>query len=198
MKRILPLALLLLTTPLFAQSSLTFFATSQHNGGSSRFPSDELDLTVSFDDGSGFGAAYARAFGSRFSGELAVFSTTSDARVRDTGGDSLVVGDIDLTPITAMLRIHLRRDGPFDAYAGAGAAYVMTGDVVTDEPGRVPIDDQLTLAVGAGASWDFTRRVGLVVDARYLPLTLHGRSDGEDIDADMDPLLLSAGVRFRF
>jgi outer membrane protein W len=194
----LPL-LLLLSAPLFAQSSLTFFVTWQQNGGSSPVPSDDgLDLTVSFDDSSGLGAAYARVFGSRFSGEVAVFSTTSDLRVSESAGDSLVVGDIDLMPITAMLRIHLRRDGPFDAYAAAGAAYAITGDVDVDDPDRLTVDDVLTLAIGAGASWNFTPRLGLVLDARYLPLTLSPRAEGQDIDADMDPMLLSAGVRIRF
>jgi len=37
-----------------------------------------------------------------------------------------------------------------------------------------------------------------LLDARYLLLTLRGRAEGEIIEADMNPLLLSAGVRLRF
>lgn len=47
MKRIV--LLLLLSTPLLAQSSLTFFGTSQRNGGGSRFPDATRDVLAAHD-----------------------------------------------------------------------------------------------------------------------------------------------------
>ena len=40
----------------------------------------------------------------------------------------------------------------------------------------------------------------LPLDARYLPLTLRGRpsEDDDEIEADLDPLVVSAGLRVRF
>jgi opacity protein-like surface antigen len=195
MKRIV--LLLLLSTPLFAQSSFTFFGTSQRNGGGSRFPDATRDLHTEFDAGSGFGAAYARTF-RRVSGEVALFRVGSGARVRERGAGSQRIGDVDMTTITAMARVHLRPGAPFDVYAGAGAAYSLFDDLMNDEAGRVRIDNDVTLAVGAGMTYDFTRRAGIAVDARYLPLSLRGKVEGETIEADMNPLLLSVGLRLRF
>ena len=196
MKRIL--FLLLLSTPVLAQSSFTFFGTSQQNGGGSRFPSATRDLRTEFDSGTGFGASYTRAFGGRYSGELAVFRLGSSARVREVGLGSQRIGDVDMTTITAMARIHLRPNGPFDVYAGAGAAYALVDDLMNDEAGRVPMDSDATLAIGAGLAYDVTARTAVVFDARYLPLALRGEVEDETIEADMNPLLLSLGLRLRF
>lgn len=194
MRRLLLPLLLLTSTTVFAQSNtLTLFATSQQNGGGSSFTGDPGEiLTVEFDSGSGFGASWARDLRGRLSLEGAIFRTSSEVRITD-GVASLSLGDLDLTPITAMVRAHLRKGGPFDAYAGAGGAYVMASDV--DD---VPVDDELTFVIGAGVTWDFSQRVGIALDARYLPLTLSGDADGENVDADMDPLLVSLGLRLRF
>jgi opacity protein-like surface antigen len=196
MKRsiLLPLLLLLTSTTLFAQSNtLSLFATSQRNGGGGSFTGDPGEvISVDFDNGSGFGASYARDLRGRLSFEGALFRTSSEVSVSD-GFNSLSLGDLDLTTVTAMVRAHLRKDGPLDAYAGAGGAYVMASDV--DD---VPVDNEVTFAIGAGVAWNFSPRAGLVLDARYLPLTLGGTADGEDIEADVDPLLVSLGFRFRF
>lgn len=197
MKRTLLLLLLLTAAPLSAQSNtVTLFVTSQHNDGGSRFPSASRDLTTDFETGSGYGASYARAIG-RWSGELAIFRLSSEALIRE-GSASMDLGDVELTPITGMARFHLRPQSAFGVYAGAGVAYVMTDDLDNVDAGTVPIDNELTLAVGAGISYDFTPRIGAALDARYLPLTLRGEVDGESVDADMNPLLLSAGLRIRF
>jgi outer membrane protein W len=188
-----------LASPLAAQSStLTLFVTQQQNSGSARIP--DSDVRAEFDDPSAFGASIAHAFGSRFSGELAVFRATPNVTLRDSSGASATLGDLSLTEITLMARVHTRRDAPLGFYAGAGGAAVLTGDVFNREFGDVELDDEYTFAIGAGATWDFTPRIGLALDARYLPLTLHGRPVGEDveIDADLNPLLISAGLRIRF
>ena len=202
MKRFALLAILTsLTTPLLAQSTaLTLFVTRQQNGGSARVPSSTFDVRAEFDDPTGFGVAVERAIGSRFSGELAIFQVSPTATLRDASGDSATLGDLSLTNVTAMGRIHLRRGAPLDVYAGAGVASVIAGTIESREFGDVRIDNELTFALGAGAIWNFTPRLGLTVDARYLPLTLHGRPRDEDapIDIDLDPLFLSAGLRLRF
>jgi outer membrane protein W len=198
-RTLLPLLLLLLTSPLLAQSSaFTLFVTSQHNSGGSRFPDPTRDLRIEFDTGSGAGVALDHAFGRRYSAEVGLFHTTSHASIRQAGVGSQRVGSIELTPITFMARAHSRRGGPFDLYAGAGAAYVMTGDLRNPSAGRVPIGNKGTFAVGAGAIWNFGQRAGLVLDARYLPLKLEGRVDNTTIDAKINPLLLSLGLRIRF
>lgn len=196
MRRTLLLLLLVITTtPLLAQSNtVTLFATSQHNGGSSSFPGDPGEnLTIEFDTGTGFGASYARALRGRWSVEGALFRTKSDVDIRAGALGSQNVGDVTLTSFTGMLRAHSQSAGAFNAYAGAGVGYAMPSDIAD-----VSVDNELTLAVGAGVTWDFSPRAGLVLDARYLPLTLKGNVDGEAAEADMNPLLVSAGLRLRF
>src|SRR5215213_194926 len=102
MKR-LALLLLLLAAPLQAQTTATFFLSSERNSDGGTFPSDEADLTTHFDSGSGFGVSVARRYGN-LSGELAVFKLSSDASIRQDGTDVFSLGDVDLTPVTAMLR----------------------------------------------------------------------------------------------
>ena len=193
MKRLLIALLLLLAVPLSAQTTATFFLTSQQNRGTGAFPFEGQDLTIEFDRGTGFGASISRGFG-RFDGELAVFRTSSGGSIRSGGARVFDLGDLELMPVTAMLRAHF---GP--VYIGGGAAYVMTNDLTTED-GRVTIDDEVAGVVGAGVTYDFSQRWGVAVDVRYIPLSIRGRPgpDEESIDADVDPLLVSAGLRIRF
>lgn len=193
MKRSLLLALLL-SLPLSAQTTTaTIFATSQQNIGTGVFLFEEQSLTIDFDRGTGFGASLARNFG-RWSGELAVFRTSSSGSLRSGGTSVFDLGDLELTPITAMLRYDFRH-----GYIGGGAAYVMTGDLSTED-GRVALDNSVEPVVGGGVTYDFSPRLGVVLDVRYIPMTISGRPAENEprITADVDPLLVSAGLRIRF
>ena len=110
-----------------------------------------------------------------------------------------------LTPVTAMLRYHFGRGGAFDAYAGAGVAHVTIGNIESDDTraeGLEPIavESETTAVFGGGITYDFSKHIGIAADARYLPLTLRGRPSADDdaIEADLNPLVLSAGLRIRF
>ncbi|HEX8172433.1 MAG TPA: OmpW family outer membrane protein [Thermoanaerobaculia bacterium] len=192
------LCCLALTAPLFAQSNaLTLWLTTSHNadGGPVGDPAD--NLRAQFDDGSGYGASYSRALPHRLSAEIAAFRVSAGASLRDPD-ETVSAGDVEITPITAMLRLDVIRAGAFSAHVGAGAAYVMVDDLSSRElqfagAGTINLDDETTYVAGAGAEWSFGRWA-IAADARYLPLTLHA-PNGE---VDLDPLLLSAGVRVRF
>jgi outer membrane protein W len=203
MKR-LALLLLLLALPLQAQTTATFFLSAERNSDGGTFPSDEAELTTHFDSGSGFGVSVARRFGN-LSAELALFRLSSEGSIREGRTDVFSLGDVDLTPVTAMLRYHFGRGGAFDAYAGAGIAHVTIGDLESDDTraeGLEPIavESETTAVFGGGITYDFSKRIGIAVDARYLPLTLRGRPSPDDdaIEADLNPLVLSAGLRIRF
>jgi outer membrane protein W len=162
--------------------------SAQRNNGGGDFPHPTRDLSTEFDNGSGFGASVARQFGS-FSGELAVFRLSSEGRIVEDGVNVFDLGDVEITPVTAMLRYHF---GHF--YAGAGAAYVMASDVDGTE-----IDNETTGVFGAGITYDFSPRWGVALDARYMPLTLGGNPEPDErIEASLDPLVVSAGIRARF
>jgi opacity protein-like surface antigen len=191
------LIVLLLALPLGAQTTATFFLTSQQNRGSGDFPFEGQNLDIEFDRGTGFGASISRGFGryaSKVDGELAVFRTSSSGSIRSSGTRVFDLGDLELTPVTAMLRAHFGH-----VYVGGGVAYVLTNDLDTED-GHVALDNEVAGVVGAGVTYDFSRRWGVALDVRYIPLSISGRPapDDDRIDADVDPLLLSAGLRIRF
>ncbi|HKR66008.1 MAG TPA: OmpW family outer membrane protein [Thermoanaerobaculia bacterium] len=184
---------LLLALPLSAQTTATVFVTSQQNTGSGVFPFGAQQLSIDFDSGAGFGASVSRGIG-HWSGELAVFRTSSSGSLRSNGTSVFDLGDLELTPITAMVRYDFRH-----GYVGAGAAYVMTSDLDTEDT-TVSLDDSIEPVIGAGLTYDFSRRLGAVLDLRYIPMTISGQPDPADprIAADINPLLVSAGLRIRF
>ncbi|HKO56430.1 MAG TPA: OmpW family outer membrane protein [Thermoanaerobaculia bacterium] len=192
MKTVIAIVVSLLALPLAAQSnSISVWGTYQLNQGTDTI---EPGLTSEVKDGSGFGAAYARMFTNNISGELAVFRTSSSASLNAAGLGTADLGDAELTPITAMVRYHF--GGHF--YVGGGLAQVMTSDLHI-EGETVAVDDKTEPVFGAGATWDFTPRLGLALDARWMPLKLTGETpDGSRASVNLDPLLLSAGVRVRW
>ncbi len=201
MKRWIFLALLAM--PLHAQTAVTLWLSSQQNGGGGAFPSSGPDATIEFANGSGYGVSVSRMFGARLSGELALFRTSSDGTLRDNDVAFVSLGDVELTPITAMLQVHFHPRAPLDVYVGAGGAYVMTGDLDSadlrdDGLAPVKLDEETTFVVGAGTTWSFSERLGASLDVRYLPLTLHAQAGGASAEASLDPLIISAGLRFRF
>lgn len=200
---LLVLLALLTTAPLRAQTAVTVWLSSQQNGGGDRFPSSRPDATIEFASGSGYGVGASRMFGTRLSGELSLFRTSSGGTLRDGGIDFVSLGDVELTPVTAMLRVHFRPRSALDVYAGGGAAYVMTGDLDSADlrdDGLAPLEleEETTFVIGGGVTWTFHDRWGVSLDARYLPLTLHGSAQGSTAEAAIDPLILSAGLTIRF
>ena len=199
------LAVLLFALPTFAQSTdMTAWLTSQRNEEGGRV-SDTDPEDIRFDDGSGFGIGISRRFGSRLSGELALFRTSSGAEIREGAVTLANLGDVELTPLTAMGRFHFTRSGRWDVYAGAGVAHVRVADLSSadlDEAGlgRVTMENETTGLVGGGLGLLLTPSFGLAVDVRYMPLELSGRVAGEEdaITVDMNPLFVSAGVKLRF
>ena len=203
MKR-LALLLLLVTVSVQAQTTATLFLSAARNSDGGAFPDDTPNLRTHFDSGSGYGASIARRFGN-LSGELALFRLSSEGSIRQDGTAVFSLGDIDITPVTAMLRYHLGRGGAFDAYAGAGIAHVTTADIESADTRAegidpIAVESETTGVFGAGITYDFTHRIGIAADARYLPLTLRGRPTADDdaIEAELSPLVLSAGLRIRF
>ena len=205
MKTPLALAVLvcLFAASLSAQStSAILYLTGQVNDDGSTF-TDDPGVTAEFETGVGFGAAVSRMFGANLSGELAIFRTTSSGNVREGGQDVLDLGDLDLTPVTAMLRYHFRPQQRVDVYIGGGIAQVFADDLDSDDLraeglGPVEIEDKTTGVLGAGVTVNLSERWGLVFDARYLPLDLSASAGGENASAQLDPLLISAGVRIAF
>ena len=162
-------------------------------------------VETKFESGDGFGVAVNWFWGQRVSTELAASALTMDAGLDFDGVPTIDLGSVDLTPITATLQFHFARDRMIDPYLGAGVAWVMAGDLESEdldelEIGEIEVDDEVTYVLNAGFGVNFTREFGLYLDAKYIPLEPATRAadDPEDVDLEINPMILSAGLKFRF
>ncbi|HEV7923075.1 MAG TPA: OmpW family outer membrane protein [Thermoanaerobaculia bacterium] len=201
-KRLIFAALILVAAlPLAAQSNdvgLWIAAARIHD-------TTDLTATLGFDDARGFGASINHYWTSHLSTELAATALKSKrGRISVDGVDILDLGELRLTPITAALQFHLARSSRFDVYAGGGAAYVLTDDLSSSDLdlsgiGTVHVEDGATWMANAGATFGFSERWGVAVDAKYIAFRPDSTVDApESMRLDLKPLVLSAGVRIRF
>ena len=103
---------------------------------------------------------------------------------------------------------------PFRPYAGIGLNYTNFFSTSTTEtlegalggPSSMSIKDSFGLALQLGADFDMTDTLFFNIDLRYIQIEADARirtqtADGEvqsRIKADIDPLVFSAAVGFRF
>jgi outer membrane protein W len=205
LKTLIALLIVIITTPLAAQSTeIGVSLVSQINNGGGRFVEGQ-DVTASFANGSGFGLSLARAFNPRISGELAVFRTSSNAQVNEGSTRIANLGDLELTHIIAMARYHFLPGRRVDVFVAGGLAYVDADDLDSADLraldlAPVRIDSKTVGTVGAGLVFSVTPRIGISVDARYIPFDISARAndDPEDIKLDLNPVLVGVGIKFKF
>jgi len=198
------LLVLLLTAPLLAQDADRHF-----NAFVSRVDIDSADLgdgfETDFESGTGFGFAADRSFNRFLSAEVAVFSVRSEAGLLFEGAAPFNLGHLNLVPVMIGVQAHLTGRSRIDPYVGAGAAYVMANDLHSEDLdvvglGRIEIDSELTYYANAGIAFELTRGLGIVVDGRFVQYepSTQAAGTGEEEDLDLSPLIVSAGLRFRF
>jgi outer membrane protein W len=206
--RIALLLVALAALPAFAQApvDVSVFASWVDAQGDMLF---EDGSETDFESGDGFGVAVNWFWGQRFSTELSASALTMDAGLLlpvDAGEPFLFdLGSVDLTPITATLQFHFARDSFIDPYVGVGAAWVMADDLESDDldqlgVGPIEVNDEVTYVLNAGFGVRLTNFFGLYLDGKYIPLEPATRAigDEEDIDLEINPLIVSAGLKFRF
>lgn len=196
------LVLLLTASSAMAQVEMTVYGTRLDVTAENRYKGG---VDLKWDDGSGFGAGINWFVTDRFSAELAVFGVRSEGVMRLGEQTIADLGSLDLLPISLLAQFHLAKDSRFDPYLGAGVAYVMSDDLVSDdldalEAGAVDLEDLATWAINGGLVVRLTDNFRVVVDARYFDYKPTSFSTGDDtqVDLEIKPLLLSLGARFRF
>jgi len=116
---------------------------------------------------------------------------------------------LTVIPLTLGAQLHFGNRQPLDFYVGAGGAYVLFGNVDSTElanrdVGDIKIDDAGGWMVNGGANISLARSFALNVDVKYLGVKPKGsvqfvRGEFTDRrDVDLRPLLISAGVTWRF
>jgi outer membrane protein len=163
---------------------------------------DEFEL----DSSSGFGLGVNAFFTDRIALELAAYAFESEVTVRPRLVSPFPVRDLDMMPITATLRYHFNPEGRFDVYLGAGAAYVLFGDL-DDFSGSdlrsIDLDDDVGFVVNAGASFDITPRLAVVGDIKYVPVeasasAVFASAPDQTFDIKVNPLIVGLGLSYQF
>ena len=212
MKHLIPavLASLLLVPAAFAQSR-SFDLTANvvwldpTGGGTFEDLTDPQDLE--FDSEIGYGLAANIFFGERISTEFAIARVQPDATItRRRAVGSPGSGNLQITPLTAVLQFHFAPNGFIDPYVGAGAAYVLyefDAQGVTNID-QIDFDDDVGLAVNAGLGIRLGNRFGVTLDAKYIPITSNatavvvGTNQERTGEFEVSPIILSAGLSLRF
>ncbi len=212
MKRILLFlaALTLMMTPAFAQErsvDLTGWVTFVDPSGDTDIENGEI---AEFDSEQGFGVGINVFWTNAISTEFAASLVEPDLTLRATdpeipGG---VIGSLEMMPLTATLQYHFNPNGRFDPYIGGGVAYVLF-DEINDESlddidfDSIDFDDDYGFVANAGLSIDLTETFALNLDAKYVPVSSPARAvvggiETDEIDFDINPLILAAGVSLQF
>jgi outer membrane protein len=196
-----------LSTPALAQRSFDLTGNvvwlDPSGGGSFEDLSDPAD--IEFEPSVGYGLAANVFFSDRISADLAISRVSPEAQVRRraSGGRT---GNLDIMPVTAVLQFHFAPNGFIDPYIGGGAAYVLYDDFDNNGVGnldRIDLEDDVGFAVNAGVGIKLGGRLGIVVDAKYVPLESNATAvnvTGPDEEGriDVSPIIVSAGLSLRF
>ena len=161
------------------------------------------DGTVNFelDEDAGFGLSVNHFWFSSFSTELAYHKFGADLDASLDGGPRFDLGEIDAQSLTGIAQWHFRRESRFSPYVGAGVAF-MTGEFdpidEEEEAEAFAFEDEFTWAANFGANIGLTERLALGLDAKYMNWEPRAEDDEGGDRVDLSPLVLSAGLRFRF
>lgn len=161
------------------------------------------EIEISVEDDEGFGIAYVNEFTPALSLELGV-SRIEPSLV--ASADDLPVevrlGELEMTPITAAVRYHFLPGSRVSPYVGAGVAYVLYDELrfEDDDDDTVDFENSFGYLASAGVDFRLTDFVGINVDAKYLKSESEASAEGdpETLDFEIDPLITSVGVSFRF
>lgn len=197
---LIALSLFLLPLAAFAQPNNEigiFISTSQFEDSEIRDGLDTLDLQ--FDEDMGYGALYNRYWTPAFSTELAYQKLGADltASFEDIRANA---GNLDLDILSATGQFHFARGSLLSPYVGGGIAYVsgQAGSIDQNELADVDLKNETDWLVNAGLNVNFGASMAIYVDGKYVMYSARGKNDPSDEALDINPLILSAGFRWRF
>jgi len=158
---------------------------------------------IRFDSGTGYGISIAHRFASRFSLEAAAYELHRNGHVDLAGVDALNVGRLHMRPITLAVQWHLAHGAALDPYVGIGGAYVKTDNLSSDELeqngiGTVEVKSGFAPMANAGASFAVGHNLAVGVDVKYVRFHSDSGPDTARVRLELDPVIASAGLRFRF
>lgn len=190
--------LLLAAVPLVAQTEFGIFAV-RPTSSTTHDPGGDIH----FRDGNGYGVSLTRYWSNHLALEAAASQLHQPGTVDFGGQQVLDVGRLRMRPISLALQWHLFHGETVDPYVGAGAAYVFmqslsSADLDNSGIGNVEVKNGFAPLANAGVNVGIGHSLALAFDFKYLRF----RPDSGPADArvrlDLNPLIMAAGLRFRF
>ena len=196
---VLSVALLLFPVAASAQQNEIggFLSTSQFDDGEIEDAGDIFD--VNFEEDMGVGVLYNRYWFGGFSTELAYQRLGADVTVSFENLDE-EIGDLDLDILSATGQLHFMRGGMISPYIGAGVAYVSgeAGSIDEDELVSQDLEDQVEFLLNGGIDVALARSFSIFLDGKYVMYEARGAGDSDGEALDLNPLIISGGIKFRF
>lgn len=168
------------------------------------FTEDGEDLTIAFEKRNGYGFSFNHFWTERFSTEIAAQTFGGDmTATSDFGGAAFTVdiGELDAIALSAMAQYHFKRASRFSPYVGAGVARLSGDFEAINDPDNLEsfdLESEITWAASVGANIQLTENLFLAADFKYIPWSAVAENDPDSESLDIDPSLLSIGVKVRF
>src|ERR1051325_2585125 len=187
------LLILFAALPLAAQTNAGIWLSRASTGTTHESGGD-----IRFRDGSGYGVSIARRFGSHLGFEVAVHELRKRGSVEFAGADALDLGRLRMRPISLAAQWHFSV-----AYLGGGIAYVMTDDLSSSDLdlsgiGTVAVASGYAPMANGGIDFAVGRSVAVAIDVKYIRFRADSGPPDARVRLRLDPLIASAGLRFRF
>jgi outer membrane protein W len=205
-----------LVAPLFAQTTeIGFF------GNRATFTSDTAtdaasgltSATVKFDKKVGYGISFTQFLSPSTSIQVSGQTVRGDAKVTVAAGGVTAAeagGSLDLKQFDAALHWYLNPRSSYKFYVGAGAAWMRQGKLTvaadaTDSipAGTIAIANKTTWLADAGIDLAISQAATITLSAKYTHYTATLAPTPDDPNKlfqqlRLNPMILSAGLRFKF
>jgi len=165
---------------------------------------DGDDVTIDFDEDNGYGISFNHFWTNSFSTELAAQTIHGAMTITsDFGGVPFTfeAGDLDALALTAIAQYHFNRAGRFSPYIGGGVARLSGDFEAIDDPDGLDsfdLESEIAWAASVGANVRIRENLFFTADLKYIPWSAVAEGDPDSESLDIDPSLLSIGMKVRF
>ena len=200
-KRIAIMVFSLLLLPLTAAAQNNelgvFISTSQFDDGEIDEAGDIFD--VEFEEDMGVGLLYNRFWMGGFSTELAYQRLGADLTL-SAGDVAEDLGELDLDILSATAQLHFAKGSMISPYIGGGLAYV-SGEAGSIDEGELTtenLESEVEFLANAGLNVGLGSRFAVFLDGKYILYEARGEGDSDGEALDINPLIISGGIKLRF
>ena len=155
---------------------------------------------VTFKNKLGYGASVSHYWTNHIAGEFEIHSLNSDLNIRFPD-ESINAGELRILSFSGVAQWHFTSAPRIDPYAGGGFAYMIGTFYPSAESGgteSVHLEDEFTFVANAGVNFRVAPRTSIGFDARYIRYRPTDSESGDEGRLDVNPLIYSVVMRYRF